>query len=91
MISAVRRACNNDLSFGARYFIKQTLKDCDLVKMAQGRRNSNTWRGSMIAHQLGVETLIRVLDWRIFESSPGGMGAELEGTSGDYCLSRSDE
>jgi hypothetical protein len=36
MISTVReiasyKACNNDLSFGARHIIKQTLKGFDLV------------------------------------------------------------
>jgi hypothetical protein len=50
MIGIVReiasyRACNNDLSFEAGHFTKQTLKDCDLVKTAQGRRNLNSWPG----------------------------------------------
>lgn len=50
MISTVReiasyRACNNDLSFGARHVIKQTLKGCGLVKTAQGGRNLNSWPG----------------------------------------------
>jgi hypothetical protein len=46
MIGMVReiasyRACNNNLSLGAKHFIKQILKDYDLAKTAQGRQNLN--------------------------------------------------